>query len=141
MTEDWINQGYENESWMKNQIFENINPILLHNGLQCVDLSFPDLPRYDTSIGNSISNRNWMLHEEEESFDVNQSDLNSTNLLNFHQRFAFDKMMDAFHSEQPACFFYSLSWWIRKKIPIQMPSGKWQINKENCYSMCCKWCV
>ena len=105
MTEDWIHQGYENEAWMTNQILEIINPILLQNGLQRVDLSFPDLPRYDTSVGNSILNRNWMLNEEEESFNVNQSDLNNTILLNPHQRFAFDKILDACHSEQPACFF------------------------------------
>ena len=64
MTEDWIHQGYQNDAWMTNQILQIINPILLQNGLQCVDLSFPDLPRYDKSVLNSISNRNWMLNEE-----------------------------------------------------------------------------
>ena len=105
MTEDWIHQGYQNDAWMTNQILEIINPILLQNGLQHVDLSFPDLPRYDTTVGNNISNGNWMLNEEEESFNVNQSDINNTHLLNSHQRFAFDKIISACHSEQPACFF------------------------------------
>jgi hypothetical protein len=67
MTEDWIHQSYENEAWMTNQILEIINPILLQDGLQRVNVLFPDLPRYDTSIGNSISNRNWMLNEEEKA--------------------------------------------------------------------------
>jgi hypothetical protein len=105
MTEDWIHQGYQNDAWMTNQILEIINPILLQNGLQRVDLSFPDLPRYDTTVGNNVSNGNWMSNEEEESFNVNQSDLNSINLLNSHQRFAFDEILDACHLEQPACFF------------------------------------
>ncbi|KAI7937556.1 hypothetical protein MJO29_014871, partial [Puccinia striiformis f. sp. tritici] len=76
MTEDWIHQGCQDDALMTNQIIEVINPILLQNGLQRVDLSFPDLPRYDPSVGSNQLNRNWMLDEERASFNVDQVQVN-----------------------------------------------------------------
>ena len=105
MTEDWVHQGYHNDSWMTNKIIEAINPILLQNGLNRVDLSFPDLPRYNPSVGENNFNRNWMLDEEESSFDVNQHELRNADLLNSQQRLAFDRILLACDSEIPACFF------------------------------------
>ncbi|KAI7953034.1 hypothetical protein MJO29_008665 [Puccinia striiformis f. sp. tritici] len=90
---------------MTNQIIEVINPILLQNGLQRVDLSFPDLPRYDPSVGINQLNRNWMLDEERASFNVDQVQVNNVNQLNNQQRSAFDQIINACYSEQPACFF------------------------------------
>lgn len=105
MTEDWIHQGCQDDALMTNQIIEVINPILLQNGLQRVDLSFPDLPRYDPSVGSNQMNRNWMLDEERESFNVDQVQVNNVNQLNNQQRSAFDQIINACYSEQPACFF------------------------------------
>ena len=105
MTEDWIHQGCQDDAFMTNKIIEVINPILLQNGLSRVDLSFPDLPRYDPSVGRNQLNRNWMLDEERSSFNVDPDQIENANNLNIQQRSAFDQIINACYSEQPACFF------------------------------------
>lgn len=105
MTDDWIHQVCQDDALMTNRILEVINPILLQNGLQRVDLSFPDLPRYDPSVGRNHHIRNWMLDEERSSFNVDPAQIDNVNELNHQQRSAFNQIIHACNSEQPACFF------------------------------------
>lgn len=104
MVEDLSFNGVTDERILINSVIDSITPILLQNGIANLETSFPELPKYDSSVSNIPLNRNWMLAEEQ-STTVDPQDLENINSLNDLQKACFDAIIQSINSQSSAQFF------------------------------------